>query len=122
MATVLSVLSFLSALLCTLFAQDPGFLTKFANFSQLNPSPLYELYWNVTGNRITFAVRVQTTGWVGLGISPTGLMLNSDVVMGFVDDTTSKAILNVSCYSIILICRPPLYVKYMMCIHTQLLF
>ena len=107
MATVLSVLSLLSALLCTSFAQDLGFLAKFANFSQLNPSPLYELYWNVTGNRITFAVRVQTTGWVGLGISPTGLMLDSDVVMGFVHDTTSKTILNVSCYSIILIHSPP---------------
>ena len=34
---------------------------------------------------LRIAVRVQTTGWIGLGISPNGQMPGSDVVMGWVD-------------------------------------
>ena len=45
----------------------------------------YQLYWSVDKEKetISFAVRVRTTGWVGLGISPTGDMVNSDVVIGW---------------------------------------
>ena len=35
---------------------------------------------------LRIAVLVQTTGWVGLGISPNGQMPGSDVVMGWVDN------------------------------------
>ena len=34
---------------------------------------------------LRIAVLVQTTGWIGLGISPNGQMPASDVVMGWVD-------------------------------------
>ena len=49
---------------------------------------LYELYWSFDHDTetISFAVRVQTTGWVGFGISPNGQMPNSDVVIGWVTD------------------------------------
>ena len=49
---------------------------------------LYELYWNFDNDAetISFAVRVQTTGWVGFGLSPNGQMPNSDVVIGWVTD------------------------------------
>ena len=49
---------------------------------------LYELFWNFDHDTetISFAVRVQTTGWVGLGISPNGQMPNSDVIIGWVTD------------------------------------
>ena len=49
---------------------------------------LYELYWTFDNEAeiISFAVRVQTTGWVGFGISPNGQMPNSDVVIGWVTD------------------------------------
>ena len=49
---------------------------------------LYELYWNFDNEAetISFAVRVQTTGWVGFGLSPNGQMPNSDVVIGWVTD------------------------------------
>ena len=60
---------------------------RYSNFKLLS-SPSYELYWNVdepTGN-LSLAVRVQTTGWVGFGVSPNGGMPNSDVVMGWVKD------------------------------------
>ena len=49
----------------------------------------YELYWNynLTQQTISFAVRVQTTGWVGFGLSPNGQMPGSDVVIGWVDNS-----------------------------------
>ena len=48
----------------------------------------YQLYWNYDLNEgsISFAVRVQTEGWVGFGVSPNGQMPGSDVVIGWVDD------------------------------------
>ena len=53
-----------------------------------NGAGLYELYWNFDNaeETISFAVRVQTTGWVGFGLSPNGQMPNSDVVIGWVTD------------------------------------
>ena len=48
----------------------------------------YTLHWsfNVEEQSIRFAVNVSTTGWVGLGLSPTGGMPNSDIVIGWVND------------------------------------
>ena len=47
----------------------------------------YKLHWNynLSAQIISFAVRVQTTGWVGFGISPNGGMVGSDVVIGWVE-------------------------------------
>ena len=49
---------------------------------------LYELYWTFdnAAETVSFAVRVQTTGWIGFGLSPNGQMPNSDVVIGWVDN------------------------------------
>ncbi len=46
----------------------------------------YALYWNFTRSTesIYFAVNVSTTGWVGFGLSPSGQMPSSDVVIGWV--------------------------------------
>ena len=49
----------------------------------------YVLYWNVTkdgtGNGvIRFAAEVETTGWVGLGLSGSGAMVDADSVIGWV--------------------------------------
>ena len=41
------------------------------------------------------SVLVQTTGWIGLGISPNGQMPGSDVVIGWVDDN-GRAFLQVT--------------------------
>ena len=59
---------------------------------------LYELYWTFDNEAemISFAVRVQTTGWVGFGISPNGQMPNSDVVIGWVTDD-GETMFHVSC-------------------------
>ena len=47
---------------------------------------LYELYWNFDydAETISFAVRVQTSGWVSFGLSPNGQMPDSNVVIGWV--------------------------------------
>ncbi len=60
----------------------------------------YELHWgfDVEAKTIKFAVRVNTTGWVGLGLSPTGGMPNSDIVIGWVNDQ-GEAFLHVSLLS-----------------------
>ena len=57
----------------------------------------YILYWNFDLDKetITFAVRVETMGWIGFGLSPNGQMPQSDVVIGWVDDQDSY--FNVSC-------------------------
>ena len=57
---------------------------------------LYQLFWRFDNEAetIEFAVRVQTTGWVGFGLSPNGQMPNSDVVIGWVEN--SEAFLHVS--------------------------
>ena len=64
----------------------------------------YWLYWNFnkTTEVINFAVRVQTTGWIGFGISPNGQMPNSDVVIGWIDDSSSKSYFHVRKHYLIL--------------------
>ena len=47
----------------------------------------YNLYWNNPSNgRICMAVEVDTLGWVGLGFSPNGGMVDSDIMMAWVID------------------------------------
>ena len=48
---------------------------------------------------LRIAVLVETTGWIGLGISPNGQMPGSDVVMGWVD-RSGEAFLQVHNYTI----------------------
>jgi len=62
----------------------------------------YKLYWKVSLNSsdptngvISFAAEVETDGWLGLGISPSGNMIGSDVVIGWVDiDTKTVSLLD----------------------------
>ena len=64
-------------------------------------NPIYTLYWNFSTveQTIRFAVSVQTNGWVGFGISPNGGMVNSDVVIGWVNDD-GQAFLQVSSFHV----------------------
>ena len=60
------------------------------NFSRsLDGEGKYTLYWDydLEREKIMFAACVQTTGWIGFGLSPNGQMPNSDVVIGWVDDS-----------------------------------
>ena len=45
---------------------------------------------------LRIAVLVQTTGWIGLGVSPNGQMPGSDVVMGWVNNS-GQVFLQVCC-------------------------
>ena len=97
--TMLRALVLLSALLCSSLAQDSDLSARFEHFRQLSASPAYDLYWSVKSTTIVFVVRVETRGWVGFGFSPNGLMLNSDIIMGHVDDTTGVVTFTVSVLS-----------------------
>ncbi len=61
-------------------------------FATLDQDEMYELFWNfdLDVETISFAVRVNTTGWVGFGLSPNGQMPGSDVVIGWVDSEGGK--------------------------------
>nr|QII19197.1 dopamine beta-hydroxylase [Sinonovacula constricta] len=58
------------------------------DFSEvLDSNGNYVLFWNFNSAHVTFEVHVQTTGWVGFGLSENGNMFPSDVVIGWVDDS-----------------------------------
>ena len=59
----------------------------FSNVLKDDDDGYYKLYWNFTRatESIYFAVNVSTTGWIGFGISPNGMMPGSDVVIGGVN-------------------------------------
>ena len=46
-----------------------------------------KLHWrfDLKKQNITFAVNVSRYGWLGFGISPDGWMINSDIVIGWVN-------------------------------------
>ena len=67
---------------------------------QATGQPRYQLQWtfDAAQKTITFNVVVQTTGWVGFGLSPDGGMVNSDVVIGWIS-SDGTAYFNVSVHS-----------------------
>ena len=73
-----------------LFSLSTANLTKkYQHFATLDELGSYKLYWSVDrkDESISFAVEVQTTGWVGFGISSgNGKMKGSDLVIGWVKD------------------------------------
>ncbi|XP_019849476.1 PREDICTED: DBH-like monooxygenase protein 1 homolog [Amphimedon queenslandica] len=73
-------------------AHDNNLEEEYTFHRELDPSGRFVLYWrfNLSTETIHFAVDVETEGWVGFGISPTGRMPGSDVVMGWIDDRTGE--------------------------------
>ena len=55
---------------------------------QLDTGGRYTIFYSYDKelSLLRIAVLVQTTGWIGLGISPNGQMPGSDVVIGWVDN------------------------------------
>ena len=45
---------------------------------------IYNLFWTVQDEEITFEVHVKTLGYVGFGLSKTGGMKHADIVIGWV--------------------------------------
>ena len=59
---------------------------------QLDSEGKYTMFYSINkeDSVLMIAVRVQTTGWIGLGFSPNGQMPGSDVVIGWVDNTGKR--------------------------------
>ena len=53
--------------------------TVFANLVDLDPN--YRLQWNFTTDDLVIRITARTTGWVGFGLSPTGRMSNSNMLV-----------------------------------------
>jgi len=49
----------------------------------------YELYYRIVGPDIYIAMRAQAIGWVALGLEPTNMMQDADMLFGWVDSTSS---------------------------------
>ena len=70
---------------------------------QLDANGHYRMFYSYDEDLsiLRIAVLVETTGWIGLGISPNGQMPSSDVVMGWVDQN-GTAFLQVQLIAIII--------------------
>ncbi|XP_078722329.1 putative DBH-like monooxygenase protein 2 [Lampetra fluviatilis] len=49
----------------------------------------FDISWEFDSDQIVLEARVRTRGWVGLGLSSTGMMAGSDVVIGWVDSAAA---------------------------------
>lgn len=67
------------------------------NRQALDDDGNYVLSWrvNVNTKQVTFKTEVRTQGWVGFGFTEQSGMTNSDVVIGYVQDS-GKPILHVN--------------------------
>ena len=57
----------------------------YANKIILVEPDVYNLYWNYTETDILFELHVKNLGWNAFGLSPTGGMANSDVIVTWVN-------------------------------------
>ena len=58
----------------------------FVEKTYLDETHKFRLYWtNEANGKIKIGIEAETTGWLALGISPNGGMLNSDIMIGWVD-------------------------------------
>lgn len=58
----------------------------YSNFVDLVDQGQYRFYWNFTSTDIIGEIHCKTSGWVGFGLSPTGNMDKSDVVIGWISN------------------------------------
>lgn len=56
-----------------------------------------EIHWRIEGDTIRMAMRGRTTGWISIGLEPTTLMKDADMIIGWVDDSGGPHILD--CFS-----------------------
>jgi hypothetical protein len=55
------------------------------------------LYWEIVGDTAHFGIKAQTQGWVSLGIEPTQVMAEADMIFGWVEAGGTAGALD--CYS-----------------------
>ena len=54
----------------------------------------FELHWTMLGDRIQLAISARTTGWLALGLEPTKMMQNADMIIGWWNSTTDFQIVD----------------------------
>lgn len=54
----------------------------------------FELHWKVSGRTVLVAMVGQTSGWVAIGLSPTSMMRDADIIIGWVDSKGRPGILD----------------------------
>ncbi|XP_043075805.1 DBH-like monooxygenase protein 1 homolog [Puntigrus tetrazona] len=74
----LCALVFLTSLFCSACSHG----TRFVHSASLDADGRYNVKWGFDESTITFEVEVETTGYIGFGLSPTGAMSSSDIVIG----------------------------------------
>ncbi|XP_052441790.1 DBH-like monooxygenase protein 1 homolog [Carassius gibelio] len=74
----LCALVFLTSLFCSACSQG----TRFVHSAALDADGRYSIKWGFDESTITFEVEVETRGYIGFGLSPTGAMSSSDIVIG----------------------------------------
>lgn len=74
----LCALVFLTSLFCSACSQG----TRFVHSAALDADGRYNIKWGFDESTITFEVEVETRGYIGFGLSPTGAMSSSDIVIG----------------------------------------
>ena len=81
---LLSLLLFLSAAASVAMCDTHTVLESKYRNSMVLSSGAFELYWSFdpSNDNVSIAVRVNTLGWVGLGVSERGGMVNADIVTG----------------------------------------
>lgn len=76
----------LSLLPLSTIAQFPSPTAYYTSSLVFVPN-IYKIYWNASSTSITAEIAVQTLGWVGFGISTTGDMPGSDLIVAWIDST-----------------------------------
>ncbi|XP_077076384.1 DBH-like monooxygenase protein 1 homolog [Siphateles boraxobius] len=74
----LCALVFLTSLFCSTCSLG----TRFVHSAALDADGRYNIKWGFDESTITFEVEVETRGYIGFGLSPTGAMSSSDIVIG----------------------------------------
>ncbi|XP_065112794.1 DBH-like monooxygenase protein 1 homolog [Paramisgurnus dabryanus] len=69
---------FLTSLLSSACSQS----TRFVHSAALDANGRYNIKWGFDESTITFEAEVETKGYIGFGLSPTGAMASSDIVIG----------------------------------------
>ncbi|XP_059354741.1 DBH-like monooxygenase protein 1 homolog [Carassius carassius] len=68
--------------LTSLFSSACSQGTRFVHSAALDADGRYNIKWGFDESTITFEVEVETRGYIGFGLSPTGAMSSSDIVIG----------------------------------------
>eukprot|EP01084_Bolivina_argentea_P213885 363148_1 len=81
---LISAISFMQIAILT----NAWWENEFAHNTFLDAEGKYRLYYTPLDNdqQIEIGIEVESIGWIALGISENGQMLNSDIILGWIDD------------------------------------